>query len=75
MLKSRFKLNIVHVPFKGSSPALVAMMSGEVDMGTMAVPGAIPIIRAGKVRAARGAVRVARARAAGRADHEGGRRG
>jgi tripartite-type tricarboxylate transporter receptor subunit TctC len=51
LLKVRFKLDMVHVPFKGSSPALVALMSGEVDMGTMAVPGAIPIVRASKVRA------------------------
>jgi tripartite-type tricarboxylate transporter receptor subunit TctC len=51
LLKVRFKLNMVHVPFKGSGPALVALMSGEVDMGTMAVPGAIPIVRANKVRA------------------------
>ena len=51
MLKGRFNLNMVHVPFKGSSPALVALMSGEVDFGTMAVPGAIPIVRANRVRA------------------------
>jgi len=50
LLKVRFKLNMVHVPFKGSGPALVALMSGEVDMGTMAVPGAIPIVRANKLR-------------------------
>lgn len=50
LLQGRFKLNMVHVPFKGSSPALVALISGEVDMGTMAVPGAIPIIRSNKVR-------------------------
>ena len=50
LLKVRFKLDMVHVPFKGSSPALVALMSGEVDMGTMAVPGAIPIVRANKLR-------------------------
>lgn len=50
MLKGRFKLNMVHVPFKGSAPALVALMSGEVDFGTMAVPGAIPIVRANRVR-------------------------
>ena len=50
LLKGRYKLNMVHVPFKGSGPALVALMSGEVDFGTMAVPGAIPIVRAGKVR-------------------------
>lgn len=51
LLKGRYKLDIVHVPFKGSSPALVALMSGEVDMGTMAVPGAIPIVKANRVRA------------------------
>ncbi len=51
LLKVRFKLDMVHVPFKGSSPALVALMSGEVDFGTMAVPGAIPIVRANRVRA------------------------
>lgn len=51
LLKGRFKLDMVHVPFKGSAPALVALMSGEVDFGTMAVPGAIPIVRAKRVRA------------------------
>ncbi|MBI2510044.1 MAG: tripartite tricarboxylate transporter substrate binding protein [Betaproteobacteria bacterium] len=50
LLKGRYKLNMVHVPFKGSGPALVALMSGEVDFGTMAVPGAIPIVRANRVR-------------------------
>jgi len=50
MLKGRFNLDMVHVPFKGSAPALVALMSGEVDFGTMAVPGAIPIVRAKRVR-------------------------
>jgi tripartite-type tricarboxylate transporter receptor subunit TctC len=50
LLKGRYHLNMVHVPFKGSGPALVALMSGEVDWGTMAVPGAIPLINTGKVR-------------------------
>jgi tripartite-type tricarboxylate transporter receptor subunit TctC len=50
LLKGRYKLDIIHVPFKGSSPALVALMSGQVDWGTMAVPGAIPLVNAGKVR-------------------------
>jgi tripartite-type tricarboxylate transporter receptor subunit TctC len=51
LLKVMYKLEIVHVPFKGSGPALVALMSGQVDWGTMAVPGAIPLVKAGKVRA------------------------
>jgi len=50
LLKGRYKLDMVHVPFKGSSPALVALMSGEVDFGTMAVPGAIPLVNAKRVR-------------------------
>lgn len=50
LLKGRYKLDIIHVPFKGSGPALVALMSGQVDWGTMAVPGAIPLVNQGKVR-------------------------
>jgi tripartite-type tricarboxylate transporter receptor subunit TctC len=51
LLKLKYKLDMIHVPFKGSGPALVALMSGEVDWGTMAVPGAIPHVRAKRVRA------------------------
>ena len=50
LLKGMYKLDMIHVPFKGSGPALVALMSGEVDWGTMAVPGAIPLVNAGKIR-------------------------
>jgi len=50
LLKGRYKLDMIHVPFKGSSPALVALMSGQVDWGTMAVPGAIPLVNQGRVR-------------------------
>ena len=51
LLKGRYKLDVLHVPYKGSIPALTALMGGEVDFGTMAVPGAIPIVRSKKVRA------------------------
>lgn len=50
LLKGRYKLDMIHVPFKGSGPALVALMSGQVDWGTMAVPGAIPLVNEGRVR-------------------------
>jgi tripartite-type tricarboxylate transporter receptor subunit TctC len=51
LLKVRFKLDMVHVPYKGAALALVALMSGQVDMGIMAVPPAIPQVQANKVRA------------------------
>ena len=51
LLKHRFKLDMVHVPYKGAALALVALMGGQVDMGIMAVPPAIPQVQANKVRA------------------------
>jgi tripartite-type tricarboxylate transporter receptor subunit TctC len=51
LLKGRYKLDMVHVPYKGAALALVALMSGQVDMGIMAVPPAIPHVQANKVRA------------------------
>ena len=51
LLKRLEKIDIVHVPYKGVSQAMTAMMSGEVDEVVMPVTTAIPQIRAGKVRA------------------------
>lgn len=50
LLKGMFRLDMVHVPYKGNAAALVALTSGEVDFGTLAVPPAIPMIQAKKVR-------------------------
>ena len=51
MLKIRYKLDMVHVPYKGAALALVTLMSGDVDMGIMAVPPAIPHVQSNRVRA------------------------
>jgi tripartite-type tricarboxylate transporter receptor subunit TctC len=51
LLKHLEKINIVHIPYKGVTQAMVAMMGGEVDEVVMPVTTAIPQIRAGKVRA------------------------
>lgn len=45
------KLNMVHVPYKGTGLALPAMIGGEIDMLVMAVPAAQAQVNAGKVRA------------------------
>lgn len=50
MLKGLAKLNMVHVPYKGSNMAMINMMGGQVDMVVIGVPAALPQIRAGKVR-------------------------
>ena len=51
ILKSLAKINIVHVPYKGSNQAMLGLMGGQVDMVVIAVPPAVPQIKAGKVRA------------------------
>ena len=50
MLKSLEKLDIVHVPYKGSGLALIGVVSGQVDMLVMAAPAADAQIQAGRVR-------------------------
>ena len=50
LLKGRYQLDMVHVPYKGAALALIALMGGQVDMGIMAVPPAIPMVQANKVR-------------------------
>jgi tripartite-type tricarboxylate transporter receptor subunit TctC len=40
-----------HVPYKGNTPAVMAILSGEVQAGILATPGLLPHVQAGKVRA------------------------
>ena len=51
LLKHLQKIDMVHVPYKGVTQAMTAMMGGEVDEVVMPVTTAIPQVRAGKVRA------------------------
>ena len=51
LLKHLEKIDLVHVPYKGVTQAMVAMMGGEVDEVVMPVSTALSHIRAGKVRA------------------------
>jgi tripartite-type tricarboxylate transporter receptor subunit TctC len=50
LLLSLTKVDMTHVPYKGTGVALAAMLGGEIDMLVMAVPAAAAQIQAGKVR-------------------------
>jgi tripartite-type tricarboxylate transporter receptor subunit TctC len=50
LLKHLEKIDIVHVPYKGVTQAMVSMMSGEVDEVIMPVSTALVHIRSGRVR-------------------------
>ena len=43
-------VQMLHVPYKGSTPALAALMSGEVDLLFTSMAGVLPQIRAGKIK-------------------------
>ncbi|CAN7715753.1 tripartite tricarboxylate transporter substrate binding protein [Variovorax sp. LjRoot290] len=49
-LKSETKIDMVMVPYKGSGPALTALLSGEVDVGFDIPSSALPHIKSGKLR-------------------------
>jgi tripartite-type tricarboxylate transporter receptor subunit TctC len=51
LLKDMAGIDVVHVPYKGGGPALIALMSGEVAMLFSNVSFTLPQVKAGKVRA------------------------
>ena len=42
---------MVHVPYKGGAPAMVDLLSGQIDFMFSVVPTAVPYIKSGRVRA------------------------
>ena len=51
MLNTMAGIKTIHVPYKGAAPALVGLISGEVDFFINAFPGLLPHVKTGKVRA------------------------
>ena len=51
LFKSMAQVDILHVPYKGSSQALIDVMAGQVTMLFDNAPSSIPFIEQGKLRA------------------------
>ena len=51
VLKADSGTDIVHVPYKGGNPGIVALSADEVQMFFISVSTAMPFVKAGKVRA------------------------
>lgn len=59
-------VEMVHVPYRGTGPAIVGLMSGEASVMFMPATNAVQLVKAGKLRALAVTSRAARA-----ADHRG----
>jgi tripartite-type tricarboxylate transporter receptor subunit TctC len=51
LLSSMAKARFLHIPYKGSGPLVQDAVGGHVDAAVSSVPPAVPLVRAGKLRA------------------------
>jgi tripartite-type tricarboxylate transporter receptor subunit TctC len=51
LLKSLAGIDIVHIPYKGTTPGIAALLSGEVSMMFNTVTGIQPHVKSGRVKA------------------------
>jgi tripartite-type tricarboxylate transporter receptor subunit TctC len=51
LMKTTFRIDMVHVPYKGAAPALIDVVGGHVPIALTAPTTAIPHVKAGRLRA------------------------
>ena len=51
VIKESTQAKITHIPYRGNTPAVTAVLSGEVDGGVLATPGMLPHVQTGKITA------------------------
>ena len=51
LLKGEAKIDVVHVPYRGFPPAVTDMLAGNIQAMFAIIPGVLPHVRAGKMKA------------------------
>jgi tripartite-type tricarboxylate transporter receptor subunit TctC len=51
LLQHRTGAKMIHVPFKGAGPLVVSLTAGEIELGFSSVTGALPMVKAARLRA------------------------
>ena len=75
LFKSMAGVDMIHVPYRGSTPAVTDLIAGQVQVMFDVTPTALPQIKAGKTRALGVTTREAARRVARRADDRRDREG
>jgi tripartite-type tricarboxylate transporter receptor subunit TctC len=50
MFKTMANIDIVHVPYKGTGPALTDVMAGQIQMSMLSIVATLPHVRSGKLK-------------------------
>lgn len=51
LLKQAAKIDLLHVPYKGTGPGLIDLLAGQVHVTLTSVPSVLPHVQSGKLRA------------------------
>lgn len=51
LLKVMTQVDVVHVPYRGMAPAMTDLVAGQLQLSIPTMPAALPLARAGKLRA------------------------
>ena len=51
MLKTAAGINMVHIPYRGGGPGMMALVAGQIDVLIGQVPTVTPMVNAGRLRA------------------------
>lgn len=51
MFKTMAGVELTHVPYKGASAALTALIAGEIQLNFASLPSALPLVKSGRLRA------------------------